>query len=50
VAVIDPDHLTHVMLKGHLRNDAVCRRLDRLSKPRCDINRLVKFPIAAEWG
>jgi hypothetical protein len=50
VAVINPDHLPHIMLKGHLRHDAIGRRLDRLSNPRRDINRLVEFSIAAEWG
>jgi hypothetical protein len=50
VTVIDPDHLTHVVLKGHLSHNAIGRRLDRLSNPRRDINRFVEFPIAAEGG
>ena len=47
MSVIDPDHLSHILLVGHLDHDAVGRRLDDSSMFGCDIDPFVKFPLIA---
>ena len=48
VSVIDPDHLPHILLVGHFRNETVGRSLDYPSISGSDIDPFVKFTLISE--